>query len=431
MRRLTTAVAAAFLFLLPGAFSAAWGQDEKPSLDIVQPGANQTLSGTIEVRVRARPADVVPSDMFVTLGGPPFRRMARVGDTDEWTGKLDTTLYPNGDMPLIVLAAMPGAKRVGRTVDVRAANPLNCYFGDIHSHTYYSDGMLLPVDAHTYARNVAKLDFFVLTDHLEAVDELEWADMREQAWKANEDGAFVAFPGLEWTKGAGHCNLLDPPMRTWPADVAGMYRAARAAGVIGMFNHPGDGSTVFDGLAYSEAGDEAIQLMEVRREGEEQAFIRALSAGWHIAPAGTDDTHSNNWGNAGRWTGIVAPGLSRRNVWEALRRRHCYSTLDRNCRVYFKVNGALMGDVVAEPSSTVQIAIDIEDPDAADGIAKVELYQDGVVIRADEPDAPVRRFRATYALEPEPGTHYYFVKATQADDQKLWTAPVWITVAGS
>ncbi|MFQ6130483.1 MAG: CehA/McbA family metallohydrolase [Armatimonadota bacterium] len=424
-RRLAAVVSVVVLF---GVCSPAWGQDAKPSLEFVAPGADQTLAGSVEVRVKAKPPNVVPSHMFVTLGGPPFARMARVGETDEWAGQLNTALYPNGQSPLIVLAAMPGAKRVQQTLTVRVENPLKCYFGDIHSHTYNSDGMLLPADAHAYARDVAKLDFFVLTDHLEAVDELEWADMREQAWKANEDGVFVAFPGLEWTKGAGHANLLDPPTRLWPADVAGMYQAVRTAGIIGMFNHPGDGSKVFDALAYSEIGDQAMQLMEVRQDTEQAAFIRALNAGWHIAPAGTDDTHSNNWGNAGRWTGIVAPGLSRRNVWDALKARHCYSTLDRNCRLFFRVNGALMGEVIAQPSPNAQVLIDITDPDEGDAIAKIELYQDGVVTRADEPTNGPTRVRASYTFEPEPGGHYYFVKVTQADGQKLWSAPVWLTV---
>jgi hypothetical protein len=30
---------------------------------------------------------------------------------------------------------------------------------------------------------------------------------------------------------------------------------------------------------------------------------------------------------------------------------------------------------------------------------------------------------------PSAGKHYYFVKVTQADDNSLWSAPVWITTA--
>jgi hypothetical protein len=115
-----------------------------------------------------------------------------------------------------------------------------------------------------------------------------------------------------------------------------MYKATADAGVVCKFNHPGTGEKVFDGMAYSEIGDRAVQLMEVRREEEEQAYIRALKQGWHIAPDGSDDTHSPNWGIQFAWSGILAPGLSKRNILDALKSRHCYSTLDRNCTLRLK-----------------------------------------------------------------------------------------------
>ena len=42
--------------------------------------------------------------------------------------------------------------------------------------------------------------------------------MREVAWDANQDGHFVAFPGLEWTKNWGHINIYHPKTRHWPDD---------------------------------------------------------------------------------------------------------------------------------------------------------------------------------------------------------------------
>ncbi len=53
---------------------------------------------------------------------------------------------------------------------------LQVFFADLHSHTSYSDGKLKPADAHMYARDVAKLDVFILTDHLESLNDAEWAD---------------------------------------------------------------------------------------------------------------------------------------------------------------------------------------------------------------------------------------------------------------
>ena len=39
------------------------------------------------------------------------------------------------------------------------------YFGNLHSHTRYSDGTGTPRQAFIYARDVAKVDFLALTEH--------------------------------------------------------------------------------------------------------------------------------------------------------------------------------------------------------------------------------------------------------------------------
>jgi predicted metal-dependent phosphoesterase TrpH len=305
-------------------------------------------------------------------------------------------------------------------------NPLHVYFADLHSHTGYSNGVLVPALAHDYARHVSGLDVFSLTDHLEAVDDTEWLDMRETAFRANEDGRFVVIPGLEWTTKIGHINIFDPRTTCWPRDLAAFYKAAAEAGIICQFNHPGDGTKVYDGLAYSEAGDGAVKLMEVRRATEEQALLLALKNGWHLAPVGTDDTHVATWGSRFAWTGILAPGLSQRNILDALRKRHCYSTLDRDCTFSFRVSNAEMGDILPDPVREVSIAVVVRDPNPEDRITRIELFEDGKVVQTDEPNATHRQWRTK--ANPAPGKHYYFVKVIQADGNLLWSAPIWLTV---
>jgi hypothetical protein len=184
---------------------------------------------------------------------------------------------------------------------------------------------------------------------------------------------------------------------------------------------------VFNALAYSEIGDRAVELMEVRRTEEQEAYVRALRLGWHLAPDGSDDTHVANWGNARSWTGIWAPGLSRRNIWAALKARHVFSSLDRNCRLWFSLNGAVMGDIVEQPAKTLKALIRVEDPDAGDTAARVEFFEDGQVVKTAEPN----RERETWEFEwpAKPGPHFYFTKVTQSDTNHLWSAPIWITVA--
>ncbi|UCE46468.1 MAG: CehA/McbA family metallohydrolase [Phycisphaerales bacterium] len=392
-----------------------------PKAEVVRPKAGQVLRGIVDVQVKL-PAGLSPPT-YAGLGGPPWVKLEQVDDSNEWTGRINSRMVPNGGQKLTVKTTN---KRSDVAVGAMVENPLRIYFADLHSHTGYSDGTLLPVVAHDYARRVAKLDVFVLTDHLEYVDDTEWLDMREAAWDASEDGKFVSIPGLEWTKKIGHINILDPKTNSWPFDLAGFYKAAAEARVICKFNHPGNGEKAFRGLEYSEIGDKALQLMEVRRPEEEKAYIRALKLGWHIAPDGSDDTHSPNWGIRFAWSGILAPGLSKRNILDALKNRHCYSTLDRNCALRFKVNDATMGDIITEAVGNVRVMVAVKDPDACDLIGKIELFEDGAVVQTDEPNSHSRRWRTTF--KPEPGEHYYFVKITQKDENLMWSAPVWVTV---
>ncbi len=411
---------------------AALAQDaapEKPTWEatVEAPAPDAALSGEVEVRLRVTPSDQGDAILAAGFDGGPWTALTKGAEPGLWVGRLDTTLGPNGKRTLRWNGHAGWAKnqRIGGKVSVRVENPLRCYFGDIHSHTAYSDGVLFPEAAIAYARDVAGLDFFCLTDHLEALDDDEWRDSREQAWAANEDGRFVCFPGMEWTKKQGHANIFDPEGFLWPEDRDGFYQAVADAGLFAMFNHPGDGKGVWGDLAYSEVGDKAMRLMEVRDDAELQAYVLALNNGWHIAAAGTDDTHVANWGQGYALTGVRAPSLTKRNILDALRNRHCYSTLDANCEMLLLVNDALMGTESRQPAADVSIRIEIVDPDEGDTVAEVALYEDGKPVRTENPGT------TGFALEetrtPPAGPHHYFVVARQADKDLLVSAPVWVT----
>lgn len=427
MLRCWLALGYCFVFVCPWEVREADAQDQPavPKVEIVLPKAGAELSGAISVTVRVSLPEGTraPSAMYAGLGGDPWVKLSPSDKPGQWTGTLDSTMVPNGACRLTIHT---DNKRSRAEAEVIVENPMRFFFADLHSHTSFSDGTLLPSVAHEYARDVAELDVFILTDHMEYVNEQEWQECREVAWKANDDGRFVAIPGLEWTKKQGHMNIFDPKTRHWPKETQPFYEAISEANVVVKFNHPGDGSTVFDGLAYSEAGDKAIQMMEVRHPAEEQAFLRALAAGWHIAPDGSDDTHAPNWGNRGTWTVILASGLSKRNIWDAMKKRHLYSTRDRNCLLSFTLNGALMGDIVEEPISDVAIVAVVDESEDDDLIAKIELFEDGTAIDTVEPNATSKKWEVN--LKPEPGKHYYFIKVTEADGNVMWSAPIWVTV---
>ena len=86
-----------------------------------------------------------------------------------------------------------------------AAAQYHVYWGDVHGHTALSDGKGSLDEYFAYARDVAKLDFVIVTDH-DFGSAAPWRLPRE-AWqttqaKADEftvNGKFVGIAGYEWT----------------------------------------------------------------------------------------------------------------------------------------------------------------------------------------------------------------------------------------
>lgn len=152
----------------------AFAQPPNVKVNIVEPEAGQQITGIVKVRVAVE-GTPIPKSMFVGLGKLNWREMSRVEPTGEWIGTIDSTLVPNGQQ---VFRIYTDNRKVGTAQNVRVENPLKVFFSDLHSHCGYSDGALVPAVAHEYARDVAKVDAFCLTGHLEQVDDMEWIDTR-------------------------------------------------------------------------------------------------------------------------------------------------------------------------------------------------------------------------------------------------------------
>jgi hypothetical protein len=71
------------------------------------------------------------------------------------------------------------------------------------------------------------------------------------------------------------------------------------------------------------------------------------------------------------------------------------------------------------------LLVQLHDPDPEDRTATVEVIEDGQLAVTNS--AVQTNWQTT--LWPSPGKHYYYVRITQADGDKIRSAPVWVTVA--
>lgn len=307
---------------------------------------------------------------------------------------------------------------------------MNFYYGNLHGHTKYSDGNGTPAEGYAFGRNVAGMAFYSITDHAELLSSSEWNDIGTQANAYNQDGAFVALRGFEYTNYfAGHINVFDTTSyrRFWESLTLGsFYKWLDSRNGIGQFNHPGDPSD-FDNFDLDSRAVDNMALIETANGDTTNAsgtylryYDRALSQGWKVAPTGSNDNHSLV--DAGRRTVLVATELTRSGLLAAMRAKRMYSSDDHNLEVAYVLDGVWMGSTVAVAPGTLQFDVTLQDDE---DIARVELIAKGAVAQSLAPPA------GTHALVWHPTLHatsdtYAYLKVTEADGQVAITAPIWV-----
>ena len=350
------------------------------------------------------------------------------------------------------------------------------YFGQLHSHTTYSDGSGTLETALDYISSIpesANVQFVAFTDHSNYFDttsaanpadalndQSQMTDASRALWNtykntvasfnADPDQQMIAIAGFEmtWSGGPGHINTFgsdglvsrnNAALNNKSGD-AGMklyYETVNKGGSMNQFNHPGNTFGNFTDFSYwSEETDAHMFLVEVGNgEGQIGAggyypsyeqYTMALDKGWHVAPTNNQDNHKGRWGNANDARDVVlATNLSEEAIYDAIRNLRVYATEDKNLDISFTANGEVMGTIFEERPETLNVVIDLYDPDDTDSVAKVELISDGGVVSYSWTNAEeIATGELTAAIAPE--HNYYYVRVTQADGDLAVTAPVWV-----
>lgn len=358
--------------------------------------------------------------------------------------------------------------------------------GDLHSHSGEStflDGLSEDQGSEgpcgvgnreslfRYARDVAGLDFYCLSEHDWQMGEQDWAHLRG----LNDDflsDSFVTIHGFEWTSMAyGHRNVYfaDQPGslfyaqdplnpydwhtdRPSPRDLWSHLRreavpaltiphhmsAAQFPLDLRDFNDPD-----FDRVAeiYSAWGDSLEHGQPVTHGAtriERLEFLRTIQDGYRIGFIGSSDSHDGHPGLAngdirrpqlfhhlgsGR-AGVYTVDATRSEIFAGMVDRRTFAATGDGLNIWTTLGGQPMGTDENRPPgpATFEVSVQSELP-----LSSLSVYRNGQL--TERVDALGQHRLETDWVENVGGgnTNTIFVKAVRSDGEMAWSSPHWVS----
>ena len=409
------------------------------------------------------------------------------------------------------------------------------FYGNLHAHTWYSDGSGTPEDAYKMAQN-AGLDFFAVTPHNHIAAENSAKERKDgiliatnhdlyngtaaltftrkykeqgsdvytstkirnaksviSAAKSVTSSNFRAFYGQEFStiSSSNHINVFnyDSVITLKNGNIRALMELIHSSDkhdqIFLQLNHPnyrsdllicdydaprtGKCKNCFNdyGIDTDDFGpffnnwvkelDPYTHLIEVLsgpamkktpianyhyKETGEDSYFFYLKQGLHISPSVGQDNHYETWGemNDAR-IGIYARSLDMKDMLEAIKANRTFASEDKNLAIDFTINDTFMGsNINLATDDALEIKVTVRDADEPNSKYTIELihghispedsrnihYVDvdsEVVDRRSDISAGTYLFNGFIATgKPE----FYLLRCKQEDDDRCWTAPIWI-----
>lgn len=335
--------------------------------------------------------------------------------------------------------------------------------GDLHRHTDISvdgagDGSL--IDLYRYALDAAKLDYILVGDHNSGNDD-EYSWWRTQ--KSNDlfylPGHFVPLYGYERSVNYpnGHRNVAFARrgVRTLPISAEENNGKVNSGPIVYPYLRQNGGVGTSHSLATSQGtdwrdNDPELEPIAELYQGyhasyEYEGAPRAESPGklrvihgryqpegfiWNAWAKGLKlgvQSSSDHISTHVSYACLLSEAFTREGLIEAMKKRHSYAATD-NLIIDFRARDAagdhLMGDIYMGHSAPKLIVKIIGTAD----VQQVDVIKNNKFVYNLSPKNKEVDF--TYQdNNVEDGTSYYYVRVLQADDQMLWSSPIWVTKA--
>ena len=348
---------------------------------------------------------------------------------------------------------------------------LNVYFGDIHGHTMLSDGLKSPDDYFTHARDVALMDFGAITDHngLEAsrtegpfakgMSDETFRQIQQSCESFNDPGHFVTIQGFEQNviEGyPGHRNIYFRDI--CPGLFRGntleeLYAHLEGHDALIISHHPiiWDTKVHLDNFRYervlemysmhcsSEFKGTPINNYETSF-GKTETGVSAqniLDMGYRVGFIAGSDNHNGAPGLSARPSrftnltykggiaAVLAPRLTRQDIFDGLYNRQCYATTGARIYLDFRLDNRIMGsEITCKQGDSIPYEIVAS---GTDRIASIELIQNGrktVLHTYDGRD----HIKLSGEYKCDTSMAWMYVRVTQVDRNMAWSSPMWLDI---
>lgn len=317
-----------------------------------------TLTVRAEDRFYNRATGPIPG-WHVLVNGEPFAEVPPGGNLVTLP---DVRFDAPGVYRFTIHSADGAVTGTANPVLVEDAPQRRIYWGDTHGHSGLAEGVGTAERFMTWARDDARLDYVVHSEHDIWTDDYEWNLLIDNVGRFSREGEFIAFLGYEWTiqnVQGGHHNVLfrtADGRRRVPArefgTLSGLYQGLRA-------HHDPEDVVVIPHA--HQAGDYRLSdpaletLVEIMSQhGTFEWFGRRyLAQGHQVGFIAASDNHLSQPGyTAPRRGGLAQRGglgalranaLSRDALFDAMRDRATYATTGQRMILDVAVNGAEMG----------------------------------------------------------------------------------------
>jgi hypothetical protein len=322
----------------------------------------------------------------------------------------------------------------------------NLFFGDIHGHNVHCDGSGSADEYYRWARDVRLLDFSALTNHVEEAKRYRvqdfWPIVKEKAAQYNEPGRFVSFLAFEWGSWErfgdkcvyyeieeGDCFGANAESSNTPDK---LWRLLRGKPAITIAHHCKYGGKT----DWSYHDPELQPLVEIystwgsSEEGGEHCVQKAWDKGYKLGVLAGSDTHTGTPGNEGAGLAAVwAKELTRKDLFEALRKRRCYGTTGTRILLDFHLNDRMMGNEIREERGEERVVTVLAAGTA--NIDTIEILKNNAVVHTQRGSGKVARLEwSDPENERAAGREdFYYVRVTQTDGNRAWSSPIWISSA--